>query len=216
MTGTIQQFLELAPLDFSLFLILCLLFSVVINRRMPNKTRRFLEWVPLDYAGLIVASAALILNQIDFTVNGRNLPLYLAIFLLFCLIILFIGRWRVPSISTYVDKPDDDNRIPLSEFGTIQIEQGGTSIDLFFDVPDHHDEVYLYFDIDGYDVGVDQPHHIKYDGDRAVTDYSTVENFELTLSLTPNTTMTNQSATKPLEIVDKLHNRTVCEVPVKG
>jgi len=183
---------------------------------MKNATRRFLEWAPLDYAGLIVASAALISNQIDFTVRGHDVPLYLSVFLLLFLILLFIGRWIVPTISTYVIDPDHGNKTPLSEFGTIQIEEGGTQLDLWLDVPDHHSEVYLFFDIDGYTVGVDQPHHINYDGDRAVTDYSSVDDFELTLRLTPNTTITDQSATKPLKIIDKMNNRTICKAPVRG
>jgi hypothetical protein len=183
---------------------------------MKNAMRRFLEWVPLDYAGLIVASAALILNQINYTFRGHDIPLYLSVFLLIVLIILFIGRWRVPTVSIYVIDSDHGNKTPLSEFGIIQIEEGGTHLDLWVDVPDHHSEVYLFFDIDGYTVGVDQPHHINYDGDRAVTDYSSVDDFELTLGLIPNTTITNQSATKPLKIIDKMNNWTVCKAPVRG
>ncbi|MDG5778929.1 hypothetical protein VB773_04870 [Haloarculaceae archaeon H-GB2-1] len=182
---------------------------------MRNAIRRFLEWAPLDYAGLFVATAALIFNQIEYNFRGYDVPLSISIILISILALLFIGRWRVPTASIYVIDSGHENEVPLDEF-TIQMEEGGTKVDLRIDIPDHHHEVYLFFDIDGYTVGVEQPQHIIYDGDRAVIDYSNVEDFELTLSLTPNSKMTKQSATKPLKIIDKINNRAVCKTLVKG
>lgn len=179
------------------------------------KIHRFFEWVPLGSAGTFVAIISLLSREIQFMYRSYDIPFIISLFLVILLIVLLIGKRLIPSITVFA-YDEHNNKRKLADFDSLDASSGEIKIDLVFEVPSHHNSVYVSFDVKEYTVGIDQYTPVNYDYDRAITYHSSIPKFELTLRLTPNSNEANQGSELPLEIIDKLHNRTVCEIPVKG
>lgn len=180
-----------------------------------SRIYRFFEWVPLDSAGLIIAIASLLSREIEFSYQGHDIAFIITVGLVIILAILFVGKRLIPSIRAYT-YDDHGNKIRLDDLDMLDASDGETEIELRFEVPDHHGEIYIHFDIDGYIVGVEQYTVVNFDTDKAITCYSDIHSFELTLKLVPDSSETNRGSVIPLRIVDKLHKRNICEMPVEG
>ncbi|WP_157224595.1 hypothetical protein [Natronococcus occultus] len=180
-----------------------------------ERVTRFFEWIPLDSAGLVVAIISLLSREIDFSYQGYDIPFIIAVSLVAILAALFTAKKMIPGIDVFT-YDQHNNEIKLKSLSSLDASNGEVEVDLLFKVPDHHEEVYLSFDIDGYTVGIEQYTPVNYDQDIAVTCHSKIQRFELTLKLVPNSSETNQGSRRPLEIVDKLHNIDVCQISVNG
>lgn len=176
---------------------------------------RFFEWVPLDSAGFIVAVVSLLSREIEYKYLGYDIPFLLATILVFILTILLIGKKLIPSIKAYT-YDNHGNKLQVSELDVLDASNGEATIDLHFEVPNHHDEVYVSFEIDGYIIGIEQYTPVNYDNDKSIICPSDIHSFELTLKLTPNSNETSRGSRIPLRIVDKLHDRSICEITVEG
>lgn len=181
-----------------------------------GKFRSFFEQVPLEYAGLIVAGFALIVNQVEFEAFGHDIPFISSVALVFLIMGLFIGKHKIPTISVIFSQPNHEEHLELKEREIIDASSGKAEIDMRFNVPSHYNDLYLSFELEGYIIGVDQYEPVNYDMDEAITYYSNIRNFELTLNITEESKRTNQGSTRPLVIKDKLNDRVVEEIPVKN
>ena len=180
-----------------------------------SKIQSFFEWVPLGSAGTIVAIISLLSREVDFMYRGYDIPFVIAIILVSILVILLFGKRIVPSVQVFA-KDAHNNKMKLEDIGTLDASNGGAEIDLVFNVPDHHNCVYITFEIEEYQVSIEQYTPVHNHGDQAVTYHSNIDEFEFTLRLVPISNEAHQGSKLPLEIIDKLHNKTLCEVPVEG
>jgi hypothetical protein len=180
-----------------------------------SKIQSFFEWVPLGSAGTIVAIISLLSREVEFVYRGYDIPFLIAVLLVSILVIFLIGKRIIPSIHVFT-KGDHNNLIKLEDIESLDASNGDAEIDLVFKVPDHHNCIYISIEIEEYEVGIEQYTPVHNHGDEAVTYHSNIDKFELTLRLVPNSNEAHQGSELPLEIIDKLHNKALCEVPVEG
>ena len=180
-----------------------------------TKVAHFFEWVPLGSAATIVAIISLFSREIDYTYQGYDIPFIIALVLVIGIVGLLTGKKFISNI-TVLAYDEHNNERKLDDLNSLDASDGEVDVDLVFEVPNHHESVCLFFGIEEYTVGIEQYHPVNFDNDKAVTYHSKIPRFELTLRLIPESNEYNQGSEIPLVIKDKIHNKTICEIHVKG
>lgn len=163
------------------------------------------EYLTVPKVGLITSFVGLLLGQ---TSNSRFL---LATIVVVVLVVVYILRRFIPSIGAKWKKVDNETTNP----NPIDVENREATVEFQFEIPDHHEEIYITFEIDSYNLSITQSDPVNFDLDRGITYHSPIREVDLLLKLELEPDI-DSAGTVPLEIVDKLNSRTIETIEISS